>query len=144
MNLNHLTDAELIQYIIKHDSDPIRLRLALYMDNMPGRILDGLERAGMDPETCLHENTYESGEYIEHLNNEIEYLSRELQETQEKLAERETMTVSDLIRELHEAADRAYSQMAGANRQLREYEKEVEATRAKMKVWKAISTDMSR
>ena len=81
MNLDHLTDSELIQYIIKHDSDPIRVRLATYMDNMPGRILDGLERAGMDPETCLHENTYESGEYIDHLNNEIDYLNHELQET---------------------------------------------------------------
>jgi len=143
MNLNHLTDTELISYVLKHDSDPVRLRLAGIMDRMPGRIIEGLERAGMDPETCLHENLYESGEYIEHLNNEIEYLNRELQETQEKLAERETLTVSELIAELHQTADRAYHQVAVANRQLHEAEKEVETTRAKMKVWRAISTDVS-
>lgn len=144
MNLNHLTDEELVQHVIKHDSDPIRLRLAQYMDNMPGRILDGLERAGMDPETCLHENTYESGEYIEHLKSEIDFYERELMETKEKLAKRETMTVSELIAELHEAADRAYSQMAIANRKVREAEQEVETTRKKMKVWTAISTDISK
>lgn len=144
MNLNHLTDEELIQYVIKHDTDPIRLRLAQYMDDMPGRILDGLKRAGMNPETCLHENTYESGEYIEHLKSELDVYERELMETKEKLAERETMTVSELIKELHEAADRAYSQVAVANRQVREAEQEVETTRKKMKVWTAISTDMSR
>lgn len=142
MNLNHLTDAELIQYIIKHDDDPIRVRLALYMDNMPGRILDGLERAGMDPETCLHENLYESGEYIDHLNNEIEYLNRELDETQEQLRKRETMTVAQLIEELHQEAYQARQQASVANRDRDQMETEVIETRKKMKVWRAISTDL--
>ena len=139
--MNHLTDSELVQYIIKHDTDPIRVRLAMYMDNMPGRILDGLERAGMDPETCLHENTYESGEYIEHLNNEIEYLSRELQEAQEKLAERETMTVSELIAELHQIADSAYHKVAVANRQVDEAERERENMRSKLKMWTVLNAE---
>ena len=143
MNLNHLTDAELIQYIIKHDDDPIRLRLALYMDNMPGRILEGLERAGMDPETCLHENTYESGEYIEHLRNEIDYLQRELDDTQEKLRSRETMTVAELIEELHQEASQARQQASVACRDRDQMEREVIETRKKMKVWRAISTDLS-
>lgn len=143
MNLNHLTDIELISYILKHDNDPIRVRLAGIMDRMPGRIIDGLERAGMNPETCLHENLYESGEYIEHLNNEIEYLNRELQETQDQLAKRETMTVSQLIEELHYAAHEA-NRRADVNLQrAREADQERENMRSKMKVWRAISTDVS-
>ena len=141
MNLNHLTDSELISYILKHDSDPVRVRLAGIMDRMPGRIIDGLERAGMDPETCLHENLYESGEYIEHLNNEIEYLNRELQETQEKLAEREAMTVSELISELRQAADSAYHKVAVANRQLDEANREREKMHSKLKMWTTLSAD---
>lgn len=141
MNLNHLTDTELISYILKHDTDPVRVRLAGIMDRMPGRIIDGLERAGMDPETCLHENTYESGEYIEHLNNEIEYLNRELQETQEKLAERETLTVSELIAELHRDTDNAHRKVAEANRQLHEAEREREEMRSKLKMWTTLSAD---
>ena len=143
MNLNHLTDSELIQWIIKHDDDPIRVRLALYMDNMPGRILDGLERAGMDPETCLHENIYESGEYITHLNNEIEYLQRELDDTQEQLRKRETLTVAQLIEELHQDAYQARQQASAANRDRDQMEREVIETRKKMKVWRAISTDLT-
>lgn len=143
MNLDHLSDSELVQYIIKHDSDPIRVRLATYMDNMPGRILDGLERAGMDPETCLHENLYESGEYINHLNNEIEFISRELQETQEELRKRETMTVSQLIEELQHIANSADRRAASAIERAREADQEREQMRDKMKVWRALSTDMS-
>jgi len=143
MNLNHLTDTELISYILKHDNDPVRVRLAGIMDRMPGRIIDGLERAGMDPETCLHENTYESGEYITHLNNEIEYLNRELADTQEKLAERETLTVSELIGELHHAAHSAERRAASALERAQEADQEREKMRDKMKVWRALSTDLS-
>jgi hypothetical protein len=113
------------------------------MDNMPGRILDGLERAGMDPETCLHENLYESGEYINHLNNEIEFISRELQETQEELRKRETMTVSQLIEELQHIANSADRRAASAIERAREADQEREQMRDKMKVWRALSTDMS-
>jgi hypothetical protein len=143
MNLDHLSDSELVQYIIKHDSDPIRVRLATYMDNMPGRILDGLERAGMDPETCLHENLYEPGEYINHLNNEIEFFSRELQETQEELRKRETMSVSQLIEELRHAASSASHRADSAVKRAQEADQEREQMRDKMKVWRALSTDMS-
>lgn len=143
MNLTHLTDSELVQYVIKHDNDPIRLRLAKYMDSMPGRILDGLERAGMDPETCMHENTYESGEYILHLKNEIEYLERELEETQGKLHDRETMTVSQLIEELHYEAHAANRRALAAIERAEEADRERENMRSKMKVWRAISTDVS-
>jgi uncharacterized coiled-coil DUF342 family protein len=109
---------------------------------MPGRILDGLERAGMDPETCLHENIYESGEYITHLNNEIEYLQGELDDTQEKLRKRETMTVAQLIEELHQEAYQARQQASVACRDRDQMETEVIETRKKMKVWRAISTDI--
>jgi hypothetical protein len=143
MNLDHLSDSELVQYIIKHDPDPIRIRLAKYMDSMPGRILDGLERAGMDPETCLHENLYESGEYINHLNNEIEYLNCELEDAQEELRKRETMTVSQLIDELRHAASSASHRADAAHKRAREADQEREQMRDKMKVWRAISTDMS-
>ena len=142
MNLDHLTDTELVQYIVKHDTDPIRVRLAKYMDDMPGRILDGLERAGMDPETCLHENTYESGEYIDHLRNEIEYLQHELEDTQEELRKRETISVSLLIEELRHIANSADRRAASAIERAREADKEREDMRSKMKVWRAISTDI--
>jgi len=99
-----MTDKELIDYTLKFDTDPTRIRLAKIMDNMPGAILDDLEQAGMDPVFCNFENTYLPGQYIRHLESEIEYLNRELSDTQEKLAERETLSVSELINELRDIA----------------------------------------
>jgi hypothetical protein len=92
-----MTDTELIDYTIKFDNDPVRVRLATVMDRMPGFILDSLEYAGMCPDTCLFENTYDPGQYINHLESEIEYLNRENQELQEKLRELETMSVLEFM-----------------------------------------------
>ena len=109
-----MTDNEFIDYCLKFETDPKIVRLAKVMDNMPGIILDELEYAGMDPENCTFENTYSPGQYITHLENEIEYLNRELSDTQEKLAERETLSVSELINELRDIA-------MGANRRAEMY-----------------------
>ncbi len=92
-----MTDGELIDYTLKFDTDPVRVRLAKIMDNMPGFILKRLEDVGMDPETCMFENTYDPGDYINHLENEIDYLSREMSVLQGKLQELETMTVLEFM-----------------------------------------------
>ncbi len=143
MNLNHLSDNELIQYIIKHDDDPVRVRLAKIMDRMPGFILQRLEDVGMDPDTCMFENTYDPGDWINHLTNEIEYLNRELHDTQEKLAQRETLTVSELIQEMLNENRRLQVRISHSDSDRRRAEEENERTQKKMKVWRAISTDMS-
>lgn len=109
-----MTDLELIDYTIKFDTDPVRVRLAKYMDSNPAQVLLDLEKVGMNSETLLFENTHYPDEYITHLENEIEYLNRELSAAQEQLAERETLTVSELINELRDIA-------MGANRRAEMY-----------------------
>lgn len=142
MNLNHLTDEELIQYVIKHDDDPVRVRLAKVMDTMPGFILRQLEDVGMDPETCMFENNYDPGDWIRHLENEIEYLNRELNSAQLKLEEREALTVSELLEEMLNENRRLQIRIRNSDEDRRKAEEEVEVTRSKMKVWKALSTDL--
>lgn len=142
MNLNNLTDEELIQYVIKHDDDPIRLRLAKYMDDMPGFILQRLEAAGMNPETCMFENIYDPGDYIMHLETEIEWRDRDIQELQDRVAEREALTVGELIQELMEANHRLDVRAQVSDGARRKAEEDNERTQQKMKVWRAISTDL--
>ena len=125
----HLKDNELIDYVLKHDTDPIRLRLAKVMDNMPGAILDDLEQAGMDPDFCNFEGTYLPGQYIRHLEDEIDYLSNELQEAREKIVELEAMSVMDLISQLRETI---YQEQARAALAVK-YQHEAEAREEKMK-----------
>ena len=142
MNLNHLTDKELIQYVLKHDTDPIRVRLAQIMDRMPGFILQRLEDVGMDPETCMFENCYDPGDYITHLETEIEWRDRDLQDLQEKLHERETLTVSGLIEEMLQENRRLQYRIKESTAAKEKAELEVKETRSKMKVWRALSTDL--
>lgn len=94
------TDRELIDYTLKFDSDPVRVRLAKVMDEMPGFILQRLEDVGMDPETCTFENCYDPGDYITHLETQIEWLNNDMQELKEKLREYETMTVLEFMSDI--------------------------------------------
>ena len=91
------TDKELIDYTLKFDTDPVRVQLAKVMDEMPGFILKRLEDVGMDPETCMFENCYDPGDYITHLETQIEWLNNDMQELQEKLRELEAMTVLEFM-----------------------------------------------
>ena len=101
MNLNSLSDEELIAHVIKHDNDPVRIRLAKYMDNMPGFILQRLEDVGMNPETCLFENTYDPGDWIRHLESELDVYHRENMELRQDLEAQQARTIADLISELN-------------------------------------------
>lgn len=92
-----MTDGELIDYTLKFDTDPVRVRLAKIMDNMPGFILQRLEDVGMNPETCLFENCYDPGDYINHLENEVEWRDNEINKLQGKLEELEAMTVLEFM-----------------------------------------------
>jgi hypothetical protein len=144
MKIDHLSDNELIKHVLKHDSDPIRIRLAGVMERFSGCIVDSLEDAGMDKEDFLFENTYDPGQYIRHLENEIEFLNCELKDAQEELRERETLTVAELIEELRHAASSASHRASAATERAREADQEREQMRDKMKVWRALSTDMSQ
>lgn len=133
--MKHLTDNEFIDYCLKFETDPKIVRLAKVMDNMPGIILDELEHAGMDPENCTFENIYSPGQYITHLENEIEYLNRELSEALEKIEEMKTMTVIDLISELRDTIHNEQVRASLAVKYQHEAEKREEEMKHKMDMW---------
>ena len=106
-----MTDNELIDYTIKFDTDPVRVRLATFMDRQPGAILDDLERAGMDPEFCTFKSyitysTYLPGQYITHLEEEVRYLQEQLDQALGEIEELKPMKVSDLIIELRQRSSK--------------------------------------
>jgi hypothetical protein len=137
--MNHLTDGELIDYTLKYDTDPVRVRLAKIMDNMPGFILKRLEDVGMDPETCMFENNYDPGDWIRHLENELEYLNNELYKTQEELVRRQTLTVADFIEELRQENRRLENRISVSDTARRSAEKEKEQMHSKLKMWSALN-----
>jgi hypothetical protein len=135
MTFTHLTDRELIDHVIKHDSDPVRIRLATVMENMPGVIIDGLVDAGMDDVWCTFENTWHPGDYIKHLQNEIEFLNDENQKIQEKLRELETMTVLNFMEVARKKieAEQRHSKLLAED--LRKAVSEKDHMKSKLSMW---------
>lgn len=90
MNLNHLTDLELLHYLDLYSDDPLIRRLVTVIANTRGALITDLENAGMHPDTWQFETDWRSmypGDYIIHLRNELDYTEQELQVAQDDLEE---------------------------------------------------------
>ena len=140
MNLNHLSDNELIDYIIKHDDDPIRVRLATHMQRVAGAIIDDLVYAGMDEVWCnfrsvVNDGQYLPGEYIRHLENEIVYLSDQATQNLKEIEELKARTVMDLIAELKQEIKTAEWSMREAYRERNVAVEEREQMKHKLDMW---------
>jgi hypothetical protein len=155
MNLNSLSDDELLRYLDKYSDDPVMKRVVdILMDKQQGIISD-LVAAGMDPQYWTFRpdgyNEYYPGQYVSHLESEIDCVESELSSAQyelddvnAELRKLKARTVAELIAELNEEL----TVMASARDQARfERDRAIQnekTTKEKMKVWTAISTDVSR
>jgi hypothetical protein len=139
MDMN-MTDNELIDYTIKFDNDPVRVRLATYMDRHPGAILDDLERAGMDETFCTFRSVvtcteYLPGQYISHLENEIEYLQEQLKQAHDEIEEMKPMKVSELIEQLRQGITTEKYMREREERKRYEAQKERDDMKNKLDMW---------
>ena len=121
--MNHLTDNELIDHVIKYDTDPVRVRIATHMQRVHGAIIDDLVNAGMDDVWCtfrsvVNEGEYHSGDYIRHLENEIEYLQNEVHQHLKEIKNLQARTIMDVFAELKQELKTAewLTQEAGRER----------------------------
>jgi hypothetical protein len=137
--MNHLTDRELITYTLKFDTDPVRVRLAKIMDKMPGFILQRLEDVGMNPETCMFENCYDPGDYITHLETEIEWRDNDIQELQNKLHEFESMTLLEFMESIKKKLEEEKSNNELLKRDIRKAVDEKDRMHSKLKTWTALN-----
>jgi hypothetical protein len=153
MNLNHLSNSELLVYLDKHSTDPLIVRLVnILMEKQYGLVSD-LLAAGMNEQTwtfCPDSyNEYYPGQYISHLHNELDYAKDELkdcefqlQQAKKEIEDLKARTVAELIAELHQEVRTANFRTEEAEKWRRKAQQEVEATRDKMKVWRALTTDV--
>ena len=135
MRLENLSDNELIDYVIKHDNDPIRVRLATHMQRVQGAIIDDLIDAGMDDVWCTFENTYHPGQYIRHLENEIDYLNEQATQNLKEIEELKARTVMDLIAELKQEIRTAEFVRDEAVRDRRYAEENEAKMKSKLDMW---------
>jgi len=154
MNLNHLSDKELIQYADKHTEDPITRRLVdILMARNEGIITD-LVDAGMDSSewTFTHDHIeYSPANYIIHLRKQLDYTEDDLWVAQQELGDRledlkklEARTVLEFMAELKQTIERADAERDHA-RQERDHARNSEQNmKSKMKVWRALTEDTTR
>lgn len=140
MNLNNLTDNELIEYIIKHDDDPIRVRLATHMQRVSGAIIDDLLDAGMDDTWCnfrsdINGGEYHPGKYIIHLENEVEYLNDRLSDADKEIKNLQARTVMEVFAELKQEIKTAEYQKELAIKDRQAAERKAEDMKHKLDMW---------
>jgi hypothetical protein len=76
MNLNHLSDVELLRYLDLTSTDPTIIRLINMLSAPNGGLVGDLVEAGMDPNTWVFTEDYQDyfpGEYITHLQKMVDY-----------------------------------------------------------------------
>ena len=76
MNLNHLSDVELLRYLDLTSTDPTIIRLVNMLSAPNGGLVGDLVEAGMDPNTWVFTEDYQDyfpGEYITHLQKMVDY-----------------------------------------------------------------------
>jgi hypothetical protein len=142
--MNHLTDRELIDHTLKFSDDPVQVRLAKVMDNMPGLILDTLEDAGMDPETCLFENTWDPGQFIRHLEQELEIYHDENAQLRAELEELKARTVLDFIAELKQEIHTADWKVRQSEEDRFRAVKERDEMKSKLSMWAKLNAEPSQ
>jgi hypothetical protein len=154
MNLNHLSDKELIQYADKHTEDPLARRLVDILMARNEGIITELIEAGMDSVhwTFIYEHEeYSPKDYIEHLLKQLAYTEddlwvaqRELDDRLQDLKKLEARTILEVMADLKKTIDRVDAERDQA-RQERDHARNSEQNmKSKMKVWRALTEDTTR
>ena len=155
MNLNHLSDDELLDYLDRYSEDPVMRRVVDILVHKQHGIISDLVAAGMDPQDwtfCTdYYNHYYPGQYISHLKDEISFIEDELSEYQnkyedakEEIKRLKARGIVEIMSELKNDIQRVESERDQAKRQRDQAIENEKHMKDKMKVWTAISTDMSK
>ncbi len=144
MKLDHLTDTELINHVIKFSDDPICIRLATANERITGAIWDDLVNAGMDETYCTFDSEWGSkmhvGRYIEHLREELGIAQDEIHQLREELEEQKARTIADLINDLNQQITTEKYIAAEARRDAAKAHGEAQDAKEKLKMWNHLRT----
>jgi hypothetical protein len=145
MNLDCLTDKELINYTINFSDDPVKVRLATAMERIEGAIVDDLIDAGMDETWCTFRSEwggdYHPGQYIRLLEDEISDCNFRIKQLHDELAEQKARTIADLIAELNVEIRTQQYIAKDAREETRKAYKEAEDAKEKLKMWNHLRTE---
>jgi len=137
MNIDHLTDAEVLRYLENLSLSPFEKRVARMLGKH-ATLLQDLQAAGMN-EDLLFDNCYEPREYIWHLLNEVEYYQNELSDAQNKIADLEARTLIDFMRQIQDKQEDTERELSRTRHELYKSNDELEKTKSKLKMWTTLN-----
>jgi hypothetical protein len=144
MNLDCLTDKELISYTIKFSDDPVKVRLATAVERVEGSIIDDLVDAGMNETFCTFRSEwggeYHPGQYIRLLEDEISQRDFEIKQLQDELEEQKARTIADLINELNQEITTEKYLLRQAREETQKAYKAAEHAKEQLKMWNHLRT----
>lgn len=149
MNYNAMTDMEMLHYLDLYSEDPVVRRLVNLLSNTRGALLTDLENAGMDPQTWMFETKWQDyypGDYIIHLQRELERAEEELkilqqehEELQDKYDQVKTRTIMQFVEEVQAEKRAASYKVQEAMNQAKKQKEENDRLREQIDMWGRIN-----
>lgn len=149
MNLDFLTDDELIRYLDNHSTDPLIRRLVKIFTENDDMIFRQLVDAGMDKDGRF-ETDYEYlpvGQYIDHLRGELAYYQREAEELEYKLEDEKekskrlgARSIVEVMAELKEQINAVDQKARIAERERQQAVEARDLAREQLKSWNHLKT----
>lgn len=149
MKLNHLCDEEFIEHLDKHSNDPVILRLCGIFLKKEAGVYNQLLDAGMRDDMTFEYDyqTYEVGEYIKHLENEIDYYYRDAnewlaktEELKREIKNLKSRSVADLIAELAQDVRNSDARRDAAEREMHRAKEESRIYKEQLGIWNTLKT----
>jgi hypothetical protein len=147
MNYDHLSARELIHYLDLYSEDPVVIRLVslLKEESLVGELVE----AGMDEDSMTFKADWQNmspGEYIKHLENDVDYYVRERDELEQEKEHLEqevnrlsTISLVKFIGDVSDKLDVAKSEMHRAQRIAENEKKLRQEAEQKFEFWEKLN-----
>lgn len=145
MNYNSMTDLELLHYLDIYSDDPLIRRIIGVISRTRGALLDDLEHAGMDPDTWMFRTDWQSmypGEYIIHLEKQLQYSEEELsglqykhEDLEEEYNRLKTRSIMDFVEEVKQEQRANQDLVKEAMTTVQAFKKENERLKEQIDMW---------
>ena len=142
MNLDSLSERELVNYLAMYSTDPVIQRLIgmiEYTREEYTNLVDNLVDAGMDRDFLVFHGMTSPGSYIKELEMQVDELERDVDSLHEDLDELKTKTVLEFLGEVKLELKTMRQLHATDTEKIRGLEKELEKTQEKLRVWNVMN-----
>lgn len=142
MNLDSLSERELVNYLAMYSTDPAVHRLIgmiEYTREEYTDLVDNLVEAGMDRDYLVFHGLTSPGSYIKELEFQVDELERDVERLNEDLEELKTKTVLEFLSEVKQELKIMRQRQSTDTNTIRSLEHELKATQEKLQVWNVMN-----